>query len=585
MPLNVSGPISLIGSITGQSIAKQLGLSETAQLSLFDPSVRNLLGIASGQISMFDGYGKPNTFVFNQIITSNTNDYNLRNAAIAAGWNQILVLDATVTINSGVFVGSSSTASPAFTTGSSFPVGSLLRVTNDGYIVGRGGNGGSGGGSGGGGGAGVVNSSGGSRGTSQGPANAGSPGTNTAGGAGGAQGSAAPTNPQGNPASAGGNGGLALEVLYALTLTNNNTIGGGGGGGGGGGVQFNDFPPVPGSFITISYAGGAGGALGTAGSTPQSGNGSAAGAGGSAGAAIFGGHQITYLATGTILGEIISNFEFTISSSQQEANLRTLALAAGWNGTTGVTATIGAGVYIWSDNTSTAALTINGSWPNGVTLVNNGYIIGKGGQGGSNGGTTAGASGGPALSLGLNVTIVNGSGAFIAGGGGGGGGNLAGGGGGAGGGDGGAGRFLGTTAGGAIGASGSTGAQTSSASPGGSGGGAGGGAGGTAAFGPPPNPPAQGGSGGGGGRILPGTGGAGAVGLVSTGGSGGSASNAGTVASPSNGHGSGGGGGWGASGATASNASIAGGAGGQAIALNGYAATISGSGTTYGAIS
>lgn len=303
MALNGSGPISLIGATAGQSIQQELGLS--GQISLLDSAVRTLAGVPTGSVTMpTNFYGKSSAFVFNQTISSNTNDYNLRNAAIAGGWDQILALNATITINAGVFVGSSSTGSPGFTTGSSFPVGSTLTVINNGYIVGRGGNGGSGGGSGGGGGAGVVNSSGGSRGSSQGPANAGSPGTNTAGGAGGAQGSAAPTNPQGNNASAGGNGGLALQVLYALTLTNNGTIGGGGGGGGGGGVQFNNFPPVPGSFITISFAGGNGGALGTAGSTPQSGNGEAAGAGGAAGAAISGNSNITYLATGTRLGAI-----------------------------------------------------------------------------------------------------------------------------------------------------------------------------------------------------------------------------------------------------------------------------------------
>jgi hypothetical protein len=59
MPLNSGGPISLIGSITGQSIAKQLNISETAQLDLFNSSVRTLLQRASGEISLFDGYGQP----------------------------------------------------------------------------------------------------------------------------------------------------------------------------------------------------------------------------------------------------------------------------------------------------------------------------------------------------------------------------------------------------------------------------------------------------------------------------------------------------------------------------------------------
>jgi len=59
MPLNSGGPISLIGSITGQSIAKQLNISQTAQLDLFNSSVRTLLQRASGEISLFDGYGQP----------------------------------------------------------------------------------------------------------------------------------------------------------------------------------------------------------------------------------------------------------------------------------------------------------------------------------------------------------------------------------------------------------------------------------------------------------------------------------------------------------------------------------------------
>jgi hypothetical protein len=304
MPLNSSGPISLIGSITGQSIAKELSLSETAQLSLFDSSVRTLLGVASGPISMFNGYGKSSAFVFNQTISSPTNDYNLRNAAIAGGWDQVLALNATVTINAGVFVGSTSTATPGFTTGSTYPAGSTLAIINNGSIVGRGGNGGGGGGSGGGGGAGVVNSSGGARGTSAGPANAGNPGTNTAGGTGGAQGSAAPTSPAGNPATAGGSGGLALQVQYASTLTNNGTIGGGGGGGGGGGVNFVPFPPVPGSVITINRPGGNGGSLGVAGDAGAAGTDIANGVGGAAGGAITGNSNITYLATGTRLGAI-----------------------------------------------------------------------------------------------------------------------------------------------------------------------------------------------------------------------------------------------------------------------------------------
>jgi hypothetical protein len=43
-------------------------------------------------------------FAFNATIATNTQNYNLRTAAIAAGWNQTDPLVATVTINSGVYV-------------------------------------------------------------------------------------------------------------------------------------------------------------------------------------------------------------------------------------------------------------------------------------------------------------------------------------------------------------------------------------------------------------------------------------------------------------------------------------------------
>ena len=83
----------------------------------------------------------------------------------------------------------------------------------------------------------------------------------------------------------------------------------------------------------------------------------------------------------------------------------------------GGTLTIPSGTYIWSNSTSTPALTID---LDNVTIINNGYIIGKGGNGGHE---SAGTAGGPAIRVtGSNVTITNNSGAYIAGGGGGGGG-------------------------------------------------------------------------------------------------------------------------------------------------------------------
>lgn len=250
-------------------------------------------------------------FVFNQTIASNTNDYNLRNAAIAGGWNQVLALNATITINAGVFVGSSSTGSAAFQTGSSFPAGSTLTVINNGSIVGCGGNGGSANfvGSAGGGGGGVVNGSAGTRGTVIPPSNLGSNGTNTAGGAGGLFQTRVIPNTSGDSnhnGTSGSTGGLALSIGYATTVTNNGTIGGGGGGGGGGsGTLQTIFPGGQMAILIAAGAGGTGGNLGSAGSAGQTLSGSAnGGAGGAAGAAISGNSNITYLATGTILGAI-----------------------------------------------------------------------------------------------------------------------------------------------------------------------------------------------------------------------------------------------------------------------------------------
>lgn len=113
----------------------------------------------------------------------------------------------------------------------------------------------------------------------------------------------------------------------------------------------------------------------------------------------------------TPLGTISENpFSFFISTNTTNVNLRTSALAAGWNGTAKVKATINTGVTIYSTSTGSYALTINGSFPQGVELTNNGTILGRGGDG--NGGT-----GGPALLV-QTVTTINNQNGRIAGGGG-----------------------------------------------------------------------------------------------------------------------------------------------------------------------
>jgi hypothetical protein len=279
-----------------------------------------------------------------------------------------------------------------------------------------------------------------------------------------------------------------------------------------------------------------------------------------------------------------NQFAFSITSSTQNANIRTLAVNAGWDGSAPLIANVNAGIYLWSDSTSTGGAIISGSFPSGLTLNNYGYIIGKGGKGEDaydNGTRINPGAGGPALTnASSSVAIINKSGAYIAGGGGGGTGyggtsssgneTAAGGGGGAGGGVGGFGQKNSARAnggaGGAIGQSGGNG-QSASYNNHGYGGGAGGGAADLRQ-----NSYA---GGGGGGRILPGVGGLFGTNGQDSGGNGGSAGNAGSAAQFT-----GGGGGWGAAGGTAVNAGGSGGAGGAAI--SGTSLSLTNSGTIYG---
>lgn len=237
-----------------------------------------------------------------------------------------------------------------------------------------------------------------------------------------------------------------------------------------------------------------------------------------------------------------NQFSFTISANQTNADLRTLAVNAGWNQSSTLVVTVNSGVYISSNSTSTPALTIAGSFPGGVHLVNNGTIVGMGGAGG-NGSfftpftpiSTAGAAGGLALSVSTGVTITN-YGTIAGGGGGGGGGNGA-----------------------------RTGISGSYAYYGGGGGGGGrssaaaNSAGGTGATGDP------------GGAGSPGQNGG--IGTVSSNGAGGASG--GSIAAAG-----GSGGAWGAAGG---NSSKTGGAGGAAVTGNGWISWAA-TGTRYGAI-
>jgi hypothetical protein len=256
-------------------------------------------------------------------------------------------------------------------------------------------------------------------------------------------------------------------------------------------------------------------------------------------------------------------------------------------GSTKVELLINPGVYVYSDDVTKPGLLVTGFVTgDSVKIVNNGFIIGKGGQGAvidayvfnpSVLPALYAESAGPAMSTAFNLTIENNG--YIAGGGGGGAISYYGGigGGGAGGGKGGNIGGLGYD-GGAGGAPGMAGQN------------------GLAVY-------YSNGSGGGGGRILPGIGGAGGgrtdLGGTTNGKGGGAGggggtwqeepdwllgNSGGTGNSPGQGveGGGGGGGGWGATGGPSGNPP---GIGGKAVALNGKTATITGPGIVYGAIS
>jgi hypothetical protein len=125
---------------------------------------------------------------------------------------------------------------------------------------------------------------------------------------------------------------------------------------------------------------------------------------------------------GTLRGKS-AQFTHTISSHQQELDLHIYLQAQGWDGASKVEVTVGPGIYIWSDTTTIPALDMGGAFPGGLTLINRGFIMGKGGDGGyqlaDRTSYVAPTSGGPAIILTGPITIDNSTG-YIGGGGGGG---------------------------------------------------------------------------------------------------------------------------------------------------------------------
>jgi hypothetical protein len=171
--------------------------------------------------------GASGPFLFIRTISTNQVDYNLNTALTAAGWNGIIPVVVNITIASAVQFTASANTIPAFTVGA-LPTGSSVYITNNGYIVGRGGQG---------------------------------------------VGKGFPTNVSYNlTAPATANGGLALSVSSAVSIDNTNgTVGGGGGGGGAGGGQSADCSCTGcgGVALVLMGVGGSGAGFGAAGSGYQ----------------------------------------------------------------------------------------------------------------------------------------------------------------------------------------------------------------------------------------------------------------------------------------------------------------------------
>ena len=145
MTMNSSGPISLAGTTAGVSIEIENGGNGTTQISLNDTAVRTLAGVPSGAITMpTNFYGKSNRVSISYTFSSNTTNASLNVATI--GGYSAGKSDITITVNSGVYVYSTSTGTPGLTL-SGGTSGDTITLVNNGFILGQGGTGGSGRGS------------------------------------------------------------------------------------------------------------------------------------------------------------------------------------------------------------------------------------------------------------------------------------------------------------------------------------------------------------------------------------------------------------------------------------------------------
>lgn len=220
MALPGSGQISLSDFNT------ELGNADGTTISLNSTDVRALISqTADTEASFSDYYGASSSVNIALTLSSNTNNYNIfsnKGGSYVAGKSNV-----TLTINSGVVVGSTSTGTHALDTGTGWASGDTITIVNNGAVRGRGGNGGGGGYA-------VVTSSGGQE--------------------------------QYDYVYNGNNGvgfnaGNAFRAQFATTITNNGTFAGGGGGGGGGAIDFT-FDAKNAPLNRMGNGGGGGGGAG-----------------------------------------------------------------------------------------------------------------------------------------------------------------------------------------------------------------------------------------------------------------------------------------------------------------------------------
>jgi hypothetical protein len=271
--IGLTGKVALNANINTEF---QLGnaLSFYRGVAYYKPSTSTIGAFDTTNLNFSEFRGTQNKVTVDITISADTQNYTLNPAAVSgyvANFTKV-----NLTIDSGIYVGSSSTGSYAMTI-TGFAAADTINLINNGTIIGAGGAGGS-----------------------------------------------SNNNAAGNPGNAGGN---ALLLQCPVNITNNGIISGGGGGGGaadggqtygsclGGGSSYTGQGGGGGAGYSVG-AGGSGSPNGSAGTRTAGGSGAATGggqgqaggtssngrSGGAAGKYINGIAYATWVVTGTRLG-------------------------------------------------------------------------------------------------------------------------------------------------------------------------------------------------------------------------------------------------------------------------------------------